>query len=180
MNCQIRLIQSYSGNDTVTCQQSQNSVDWSSRAPTCEPLCPAPRDPPHGTYQCNGNKIGSTCNLSCSSGTRISGEPAMICKENNDGEAYWSNSRGGSCIKQCPQRVIHTPPLMVSCTDGRDVGSVCSFECVDEGQLKGMTSVACREDDNGMAEWVDDFPQCLPRCAGFPSLPGRTVDCTDG
>ena len=104
----------------------------------------------------------------------------MICKENNDGEAYWSNARGGLCIKQCPQRVIHTPPLTVSCTEGRDVGSVCSFECTDEGQLRGEKQVACLEMDSGMAEWESSFPECQPRCPGFPSMPGRTVDCTDG
>ena len=94
------------------------------------------------------------------------------------GDAYWAKSEEPKCIKQCPQRVIHTPPLTVSCTNGRDVGSTCSFECTDEGQLEGETEVECLDTESDLAQWASKFPVCTPRCPGFASTEGRNIDCT--
>ena len=63
-------------------------------------------------------------------------------------------------LAQCPQRVIHTPPMTVNCTQGRDVGSYCDFDCTDEGQLMGSSRVKCQIGVNGDAVWSHEFPEC--------------------
>ena len=61
----------------------------------------------------------------------------------------------------CPQRVIHTPPLAVECTHGRDTGSTCNFSCAyKDGQLRGPSQVHCMANTAGLAEWDDNFPKC--------------------
>ena len=128
----------------MACTLSSDEAFWNSQAPICEPLCSEPDHPQSksvcynsfsiildGKYECDGNELGSTCGLSCSTGSRLDGDPSLVCKENNQGNAcykyflllkltkggaYWAKSNEPKCIKQCPQRVIHTPPLTVSCT----------------------------------------------------------------
>lgn len=98
-------------------------------------LCLEP-DPVEGaTHECTGNTVGSICEYSCDVGSRLEGESSKICKEDQFGQAYWSGN-DAQCIQMCPQRVIHTPPLMVECTSGRDIGSSCKFECSDSAQLR--------------------------------------------
>ena len=57
--------------------------------------------------------------------------------------------------------------MTVNCTQGRDVGSYCDFDCTDEGQLMGSSRVKCQIGANGDAVWSHEFPECQrkwPNC----------------
>ena len=94
--------------------------------------------------------------------------------------------------------------MTVNCTQGRDVGSYCDFDCTDEGQLMGSSRVKCQIGVNGDAVWSHEFPECQRKwlycililllavflkrfwnkisasCPQFASREGRSIDCTDG
>ena len=133
----------------------------------------------YGSYECNGNDLGSTCEVKCSNGTRVDGERSLICKQDNAGMAYWFGDMV-QCIRTCPQRMIRTPPLKVDCTSGLDVGSYCTFGCTNEAMLHGSKNVKCQIDSNGMAKWSHDFPICRPQCPQIPDREGQRVKCTSG
>ena len=133
----------------------------------------------HGSYECSGNDLGSTCEVKCSNGTRVDGERSLICKQDNAGMAYWSGDMV-QCIRTCPQRMIRTPPLKVDCTSGLDVGSYCTFGCTNEAMLHGSKNVKCQIDSNGIASWSHDFPSCRPQCPQIPKRQGQTVKCSSG
>lgn len=50
--------------------------------------------------------------------------------------------------------------MTVSCTQGRDVGSECTFACTAEAELTGPQEVSCVKNVAGTAEWDDKFPTC--------------------
>ena len=50
--------------------------------------------------------------------------------------------------------------MTVTCTQGRDRGSKCTFACTAEAELDGLEEVTCEKDGQNSAEWSSDFPKC--------------------
>ena len=90
------------GDDETTCTLTDDGKQaiWDTTPPYCEPVCNHPEEPEGGSYDCNGHEIGSVCQFSCDSeGSRLDGEPSLICKEDQFGKAYWAGQRA-TCIRK--------------------------------------------------------------------------------
>ena len=94
------------GDDETTCTLTDDGKQaiWDTTPPYCEPVCNHPEESEGGSYDCNGHEIGSVCQFSCDSeGSRLDGEPSLICKEDQFGKAYWAGQRA-TCIRKFNQK----------------------------------------------------------------------------
>ncbi|XP_039261561.2 sushi, von Willebrand factor type A, EGF and pentraxin domain-containing protein 1-like [Styela clava] len=68
--------------------------------------------------------------------------------------------------KHCPSLKNGPRNGKVSCTNGKEVGSRCNFQCNEGFKLKGKKSVTCRPN----LKWNSALPECQPiTCPGLPA-----------
>ncbi|CAG5085953.1 Oidioi.mRNA.OKI2018_I69.PAR.g11061.t1.cds [Oikopleura dioica] len=173
------------GEQSTTCTVTDGGSSWTNAPPSCEPVCGTPPVIEGATRTCdNGDRatysVDSKCQFECGAMSRMVGDDSIVCKKDFNGRAYWSDSRP-TCIPTCAQRTIHTPPMAVECTSGRDIGSTCSFACNELTTMEGEASVDCIADEiSGEPVWSDEFPKCKPLCRQLPKTEAKLISCDNG
>lgn len=120
--------------------------------------------PLHGTVKCfyknDMKEIGSTCHFSCLEGYILIGNRQATCKQVN-GQAYFFPETPFCKPSVCNPAMNSIANGGVSCTDGKNIRSVCQFHCANGYALEGPSSIYCGS--NG--QWSAPPPQCvIPHC----------------
>nr|QKY88668.1 putative C3b soluble receptor CR1_S2 [Botryllus schlosseri] len=170
------------GDEITTCVDEGVGAAWSSEFPVCAPTCqPAKlQAPANGNIECTDeNNLRSTCSFSCENRYDLVGDETVVCEQRGAG-ASWTSSPP-ACIARCTKtETLLVNNGTVSCTDGNEIGSLCSFGCDPEYTLAGSDTARCAEQVIGAA-WSTEKPRCNPRCARHPRFMRRgQVSCTNG
>ena len=98
------------------------------------------------------------------------------------------NKKDDFCFEtpRCPE-IIKTPNLEYSCSNDREMGSECTFSCVDgdpekyDLELVGSKSATCKMRDIG-AMWTPEQPYCkrVYKCPSEDPPSPMTQSCTNG
>ena len=98
------------------------------------------------------------------------------------------NKKDDFCFEtpRCPE-IIKTPNLEYSCSNDREMGSECTFSCVDgdpekyDLELVGSKSATCKMRDIG-AMWTPEQPYCkrIYKCPSENPPSPMTQSCTNG
>lgn len=136
---------------------------WSTTLPECTPiLCPLRISFPRGSVTCTeGNAYESVCTASCASGSAMVGSPFSLCLENGEWDFPLPECEPQPCPLQDPLRHGN-----VFCSDSSNLGSVCIFECRDEGYElypADRTTLTCEANQL----WSDTRPCCSRQCPPY-------------
>ena len=136
-----------SGPTNVSCL---STAQWSSVAPTCQPVtCAAPNLPGNGTLSCLSMQYQGICNVQCDFGFSLIGVSWIICQANTT----WSNA--GICSPiHCPEVV--SPAFGAVSVSGTVLGSSVSYACSIGYSLSGSQSATCL----ATGRWSTTAPTC--------------------
>jgi len=145
---------------------------WTTEAPICEPILadPCPELPDtlrHGDILCSdGSAPGSECLFFCDAGFAHSGNPTSVCQ--NDGS--WSHPIP-TCLATSCGPIEPIANGTVTCTDGSDIASQCTFECDKNQGLQLYPATIeqnqCLIQADGTAKWFPPTPCCSLPCPPF-------------
>jgi len=132
--------------------------------------CPALSAPDNGylAYCTDGNNLGSVCNFYCRPGFIIEGSSVLYCKEDESSEGGSWNNPAPTCIEitiTCPALSAPDNGYPPTCTDGTNLGSVCTFTCHPGFTPPGDSTSTCEKDDGSWVElWGTWFSRSPPAC----------------
>jgi len=145
---------------------------WTTEAPECVPVladpCPAMPDTlRHGDILCSdGHAPGSECLFFCDAGFAHNGNPTSVCQ--NDGS--WSH-KVPKCVATSCGPIEPIANGTVTCTDGSDIASTCTFECDKSQGLQLYPATIeqnqCLIQADGTAKWFPPTPCCSLPCPPF-------------
>ena len=124
---------------TRTCLASQT---WSPPPPpSCSGLpCATTLSPPaNGAVSITTGVTGDSATYSCDPGYNLIGATSTLCQTNS----AWSNPAPTCSLISCS--VALNPPENggISCSDGSNFGSVCTYQCLDPYTLFGTSTRSC-------------------------------------
>nr|XP_002125765.3 P-selectin [Ciona intestinalis] len=172
------------GQQQLTCG---NDRKWSDPAPVCMRMsCSPPHtDPMNGDVVCtDGNMIGSLCVFTCNPGFMLQGPPTSTCVDDNNGDisAVWDQPPPICQASTCPP--VLSPPNngVMSCNNGNNVGSVCSFTCDMGHVINGSPRSVCNYGVGIVGEWSSPAPLCdaLSCINSLIAPPNGSMSCTNG
>ncbi|XP_002125358.2 uncharacterized protein LOC100178987 [Ciona intestinalis] len=142
----------HTGVNTIHCM---NNGSWSNIDASCTEIrCDALNVTQGVIYTCsNGNNISSTCHFTCENGAIYSGQASIVCMDIGS----WSNSTGvcEAPVQECLYRALYTPGYSMTCSNGANLGSICTVTCRNEYMMHGEPSMSCVGN-----RWSSD-PVCL-------------------
>nr|XP_039262545.1 complement receptor type 1-like [Styela clava] len=177
-------------------EESPDGPQWNDTVPICKPRKCPPLELPLEKISVNcseANFYSSKCRFQCAKGhymTSNSGfEPlpengnVSRCLVSRKDEMYWKPPNPKCWIKTCSE-ITHIDDGVVSCTNGNNHNSKCTFTCSDAFLLNGNKDLTCIEGDLGNSEfgvWDADVPWCRPKvCDPLVYNTSNTeVSCTD-
>ena len=176
------------GRPNATCRapsQNSNTAGWTS-IPSCQPRkCTTTPTILHGKItSCTGSGYMDKCYIRCDDGYVNDGNvDHIVCSDNND----WT--RGPICRKQpkCLKVNVDLTVMNVDCSAGRELGSVCTFSCPEDGfKLNNGFKVFESTCEGSMinstvvsTRWSHAFPKCSSMCPEFQPSPGLARNCID-
>ncbi|XP_039270723.2 P-selectin-like [Styela clava] len=150
------------------------SARWNYWPPRCTPIqCPDRGTVEFGTVDCtDGNNVQSRCKVVCDENHRLEGIADSYCED----KGTWSHPLPVCTKIQCPIRgqIING---RVDCTDGVEVGSVCTADCDESYRPDGVKVSECLPS----GQWSTNLPRCeMITCPARGEVMFGTVDCSDG
>ncbi|XP_071853893.1 sushi, von Willebrand factor type A, EGF and pentraxin domain-containing protein 1-like isoform X2 [Apostichopus japonicus] len=165
------------GQTSRVCDAATSS--WSGFQPTCvQIVCSSLTGITNGGQPtCTDSfNAGSMCSYTCNSGFLLSGDAQRTC-DLNDGT--WSGIEPTCSQVVCPSLDDVTNGQSLSCTDGFNAGSVCTYQCIPGYQVgAGQASRFC---DSNTMTWSGTQPTCVQiSCLDLPAIAnGGDPVCTD-
>nr|XP_002121394.1 P-selectin [Ciona intestinalis] len=179
--CTFNCDQHYAkrGINYISCTEVGQLAQWrGGELPTCRPInrCETVTLT-NGMSTCSiGKEVGSVCDLTCAEGYRIRGVDQITCTA----DGSWSSTTT-ICTEVLCSVIPPSDNIEIACSNGRSIGSVCSFDC-DEGYYRiGQDQTMCLVQTSSSAEWSAAAPTCLPptTCPALDELPNGLIDCTN-
>nr|XP_039254928.1 P-selectin-like [Styela clava] len=181
------------GNAVVACREMKGyEAEWDGNPPTCKRKeCTAmPQAPSNGAMECNDGKyLSSTCKFICEDSYDLIGDKEITCREDEAlSTMMWDNGPPECVLIECSELPLVPAHASMSCSYGKLLGSVCSFDCDSDHNLDGAAYVRCGEYDatyyhsmNENPTWDYGIPTCQRKQCKVAVEPtnGYTV-CTDG
>ncbi|XP_076811797.1 uncharacterized protein LOC143458809 [Clavelina lepadiformis] len=149
-SCQIGY--EVEGSKVVQCGER----GWNDSSPTCPRVhCPMFTKPRHGQVTCYpapGNEYGNACFFTCDEGytKSIPNSPPVVCSASGT----WSGPEQTCKRIQC-RRLTSLRKGTVTCSDGNNYKSNCTFKCNKGFNHYGATETTC-----GVNGWDAEKPTC--------------------
>nr|XP_002122040.3 E-selectin-like [Ciona intestinalis] len=140
-----------------------------------------PTIPSNSNMQCLGNmKEGSTCDFHCHEGYYMVGEPQLTCSR--VGRNFTWNYPEPEChLITCPPPPVAPQNGFVTCTDGINLRSQCTYSCEPEHVLIGSSYSVCRNvGGERTGQWSATTPTCRPLVCPSQSLRHGSISCSRG
>lgn len=149
------------------------SVRWNYWPARCRPIqCPDRGTVEFGTVNCtDGNNVQSRCKVVCDENHRLEGIADSYCED----KGTWSHPLPVCTKIDCPTRgqILHGK---VDCTNGIDVGSVCTASCDESYRPDGVVISQCL----ASGQWSVSLPRCIRiTCPPRGIVQYGTVQCSD-
>jgi len=176
------------GAQVLTCvaQGTTIATSYDNAVPTCEPIvCPALSAPANGnTPSCtNANNYGSQCTFSCLAGFDLVGQSVLTCQGNGSSTVGSYNFAAPTCAVSTCDTFVAPANGVLSCTDGSNYGSQCTYTCNTGFGISGASAVlTC---GTGATVLATGYDFAAPTCAVItcPALAapanGNAPSCTN-
>jgi len=181
---------SLDGEDTIACVTDESKMDaaeWEFEQPVCKEItCNPPHiAPDFGDVICsNGNLHGSECAFSCPTVEHVLiGNKVSICYDDQDGDlkGSWNYPAPVCKLVDCVNKPADIWQGSVICSDGQNLGSVCTFKCSVNYQLEGPVRSSCVLNSDGTMSFDQPSPVCKAiTCKNQGLLKHGFYECTDG
>jgi len=178
------------GESTIACltdEQKFEAAKWEFDQPICkEVTCNPPHiAPDFGDVTCsNGNLHGSECTFSCPTIEHVLvGNDVSTCFDDQNGDlnGNWDNPAPVCLLVDCVNKPADFYQGSVICSDGQNLGSVCTFKCSVNYRLVGPFQSSCVLNPDGTMSFDQPSPVCEAiTCEDQGTLEHGFYECTDG
>ncbi|XP_076308644.1 sushi, von Willebrand factor type A, EGF and pentraxin domain-containing protein 1-like [Tachypleus tridentatus] len=169
------------GSASLQCRNEDGAIHWSDILPLCRvAACPPLHPPDQGFVLCsNGSVLGSTCKFSCRRHYLLVGSVSVTCRDYHN-NIDWTGQSPVCRAQKCPSLTAPEHGFL-SCTNERNLGSVCRFMCRPNFHMVGNSSVTCKTKDQETSWWTSEPPLCVVKqCPPLHPPDQGFVLCSDG